>query len=59
MIRSVTGKRSLSKKWEKHTLDIHQEKLRNMRPTLDLSAPPEFPHMRSKPKKDQLREGTF
>jgi hypothetical protein len=59
MIRSITGKRSLSKRWEKYTQDLHYEKLKNMRPTLDLSCPPEFSHLRTKPKKEQQREGNL
>ena len=57
MIRSITGKRSLSKRWEKYAQDIHYEKLKKMRPTLDLSCPTEFSHLKSKAKKDQQREG--
>jgi hypothetical protein len=57
MIRSYSGKRSESKRWVKHALDIHYEKLRNMRPTLELSRPQYFPHLQSRAKKEQQKEG--
>lgn len=57
MIRSYSGKRSESRRWIKHTQDIHNEKLRNMRPTLDLSRPQYFPHLQSRAKKEQQKEG--
>lgn len=59
MIRSTTGKRTLSKKWEKHLLEIHYEKLKKMKPTLVLKSPSDFPHIRNKAKKEQQKEGIF
>ena len=57
MIRSYSGKRSESKRWIKHAQDIHQEKLRKMRPTLEISRPQHFPHLQSRAKKEQQKEG--
>jgi hypothetical protein len=57
MIRSVTGKRCLSKRWERHAQEIHYEKLKNMKPTLEIISPQDYSHLRSRAKKEQQREG--
>lgn len=41
----------LSKKWRDQEHAIHMEKLRNIKPTVNLSAPAQFRHLKTKPKK--------
>lgn len=57
MDRVYSGKRSLSRRWIQHIQDIHHEKLKNIKPTVDISCPPDFSHLRSKAKKEQQKEG--
>lgn len=59
MIKSYSGKRSESKRWIKHALDIHYMKLRKMRPTLEISRPQHFSHLNSRAKQEQQKEGNI
>jgi hypothetical protein len=57
MLNSHTRMNSLSRRWNKRLREIHSEKLKKMRPTISISCPPEFLHLRLRKKQEQLREG--
>jgi len=48
----------LSKKWRDQEQAIHMEKLRNIKSTVKVAAPTQFRHLKTKPKKTQMLEGT-
>jgi len=51
--------RFLSKKWEERNQEVHMEKLRSMRPTVDANSPPVFAHTVKKAKREQLLEERY
>ena len=51
--------RFLSKKWEEHNQEVHLEKLRSMKPTVDANSPPVFSHTIKKAKREQLLEERY
>jgi hypothetical protein len=49
--------KKLNKVWVSRDQEIHKEKLRNIKPSLDLRAPPIFSHLEHKSKRERLLEG--
>ncbi len=52
-----TGNKLLSKKWKEKEREIHQSKLREIKPTLDIREPAQFSHLQKKQKRTQMLEG--
>lgn len=53
-----TANKLLNKKWNEKQHEIHQRKLREMKPTYNITAPTEYKHLQTKPKRVQLLEGS-
>lgn len=47
----------LSRRWREKEREIHQQKLHQMRPTVEIKQPPTFAHLQKKLKKTQMQEG--
>ena len=47
----------LSAKWQEKEHQIHLKKLKDIKPAIKVSAPTQFSHLKSKPKKNQMLEG--
>jgi hypothetical protein len=54
---NTSGKRCLSSQWEKYIKKLHHNKLKNMKPTMEIVSPPSFLHLRNRKKKEQQLEG--
>jgi hypothetical protein len=52
-----TVSKLLNKKWNEKQHEIHQRKLREMKPVYNITAPTEHKHLQTKPKRVQMLEG--
>lgn len=60
MFRAIpNGNKVLSKRWEEQKLQIHYEKLKRIKSSIDKSCPATFSHLKRKPKKEQMVEERF
>lgn len=58
MYRAIpVGNKLLHRKWADKEREIHERKLREMRPAIDVREPSKFKHLRKKLKKTQMLEG--
>lgn len=54
-----SGNKILTKKWQEKERRIHMQKLRNVKPTIDLKKPKNFKHLKSRAKKEQMLEDRY
>jgi E3 ubiquitin-protein ligase TRIP12 len=54
-----SGNKILTKKWQEKERRIHMQKLRNVKPTIDLKKPKKFTHLKSRAKKEQMLEDRY
>ena len=54
-----SGNKLLTKKWREKERKIHMEKLRKVKPTLNLKKPKAFKHLKSRAKKEQMLEDRY
>jgi len=60
MFRAIpTSNKILARRWEEHEREIHLSKLKGMKASIDSSTPPQFRHLRSRLKRQQLMEDRF
>lgn len=52
-----TANKLLTKKWHEQQHEIHQKRLREMKPTYSISQPKQYRHLHTKPKRVQMLEG--
>ena len=52
-----TANKLLTKKWHEQQHEIHQKRLREMKPTYNISEPKQYRHLYTKPKRVQMLEG--
>ena len=58
MYRAIpVGNKLLSKKWADKEREIHMNKLREMKATVQIGEPTKFKHLKKKLKKTQMLEG--
>lgn len=53
------GNKLLAKKWREKERKIHMQKLRSVKPTIDLQRPKTFKHLKSRAKKEQMLEDRY
>jgi hypothetical protein len=53
------GNKLLAKKWREKERKIHLQKLRSVKPTIDLNRPKTFKHLKSRAKKEQMLEDRY
>ena len=54
-----TGNKLLTKKWQEKERRIHMQKLRSIKPTIDIRKPKNFKHLKSRAKKEQMLEDRY
>lgn len=54
-----SGNKLLTKKWQDKERRIHMEKLRKVKPTINLKKPKVFKHLKSRAKKEQMLEDRY
>jgi hypothetical protein len=54
-----SGSKLLQKRWQIREKEIHKEKLRGIKSSIDSREPVRFRHLYKKAKKDQMMEGEF
>lgn len=54
-----TGSKLLAKKWQEKERQIHRDRLRNVKPTIDFKKPTKFKHLKSRAKKEQMLEDRY
>jgi hypothetical protein len=54
-----SGNKILTKKWQDKERRIHMQKLRSVKPTIDLGKPQKFKHLKSRAKKEQMLEDRY
>jgi alcohol dehydrogenase YqhD (iron-dependent ADH family) len=58
MYRAIPeGNKILSRRWREKDREIHQSKLSQMKPTVEIREPASFAHLQKKLKKNQMQEG--
>lgn len=58
MYRAIPcGNKLLSKKWSDKEREIHMNKLKGIKPTVEIREPAQFRHLKKKLKKTQMLEG--
>ncbi len=58
MYRAIpVGSKLLQRKWDQRERDMHQQKLKEARPSIDVREPTQFRHIKKKLKKNQMMEG--
>lgn len=53
------GNKLLAKKWREKERKIHMQRLKSVKPTLDLQRPKTFKHLKSRAKKEQMLEDRY
>jgi hypothetical protein len=51
------GNKVLHKKWSDKERQIHKDKLKSIKPSVEIGQPANFRHLKSKAKKNQMLEG--
>lgn len=54
-----SGNKILTRKWQEKERKIHMNKLRNVKPTIDIRKPKNFKHLKSRAKKEQMLEDRY
>jgi hypothetical protein len=54
-----TCNKLLAKRWEEHARELHYQRLRQARPTIDNSQPRVYPHLEMRLKRLQMEEGGY
>lgn len=54
-----SGNKILTRKWQEKERRIHMQKLRSVKPTIDLQKPKNFKHLKSRAKKEQMLEDRY
>lgn len=54
-----SGNKLLTKKWQERDKKIHQQRLREVKPTVSLRQPTNFKHLKSRAKKEQMLEDRY
>lgn len=54
-----TGNKILTRKWQEKERRIHMQKLRSVKPTIDVGKPKNFKHLKSRAKKEQMLEDRY
>lgn len=52
-----TSSKACQQKWDEQAQKIHKEKLKNIKPSIDNSAPQAQKHLENRRKRDQIKEG--
>lgn len=53
----VVASKTCQKKWDDNARQIHAERLKHIKPSIDNSTPPAQVHLENRRKRDQLNEG--
>lgn len=54
-----SGNKILTKKWQEKERRIHMQRLRSVKPTIDMRKPKNFKHLKSRAKKEQMLEDRY
>ena len=49
----------LNKKWHSENQQRHEQRLKSMKPTYSIKPPLQYKHLKTKPKRNQMLEGTI
>jgi hypothetical protein len=59
MKKVLTGSKLLNRKWVEKDKEIHKQKLKTVKSSIDIRSPQFFSHLRTKPKKGQMLEERY